>query len=259
MLSSLFDNKQIIHIATEVVALIAVTFYFSSKNKKLQADIEGLAQRLEEQENRLEKLENILSQLTGNIQNTFNQMGQKVNSLSDKLDSCVATVEQQATRKHIRPTVASKPAVVVTSKLSEPNPVVTSNPSLTSKFTVPLARKTPLSQPSLSQPSVVQSVLSQLIPPSALGQPSLGQPSAQSRKVSFSTRNEVKLNDIDEAEDTYDEDDEENDDDEATVQATQDDVSSEEESDSVNSDLDNEIQDELNEIKKGAQSSLKKD
>ena len=59
----LLENKQIIHIATEIVALIGIIFYFSSKNKKLLEHIEDLSQRLEDQEDLIQKHEQIIRQL----------------------------------------------------------------------------------------------------------------------------------------------------------------------------------------------------
>ena len=49
-MSKLLENKQIIHIAAEILVLVGITFYFSSKNKKLSEHIEDLSQRLEDQE-----------------------------------------------------------------------------------------------------------------------------------------------------------------------------------------------------------------
>jgi hypothetical protein len=62
-MSKLIENKQIIHIATEIIVILGVTFYFSSKNKKLLEHIEDLSQRLEEQEDLIQKHEHIIKQL----------------------------------------------------------------------------------------------------------------------------------------------------------------------------------------------------
>lgn len=62
-MSKLIDNKQIIHIASEIVVIIGITFYFSSKNRKLLEHIEDLSQRLEEQEDLIQKHEQIIKQL----------------------------------------------------------------------------------------------------------------------------------------------------------------------------------------------------
>ena len=68
-MSKLLEKKDIIHIATEIVVLIGITFYFSSKNKKLLDHIEDLSKRLEEQEDLLQKHEKIIMQLVQNINN----------------------------------------------------------------------------------------------------------------------------------------------------------------------------------------------
>ena len=57
------ENKQIIHIASEIVALVGLTFYFNQKNKKLLGHIENLAQKIEEQEDLLQKHEHIIKKM----------------------------------------------------------------------------------------------------------------------------------------------------------------------------------------------------
>ena len=80
-MSKLFENKQqIIHIATELIALIAITFYFSQKNKKLMNHIEDLAQRIEEQEDIIQKHEKLIQKMLTTIQSqqqTFENMKHK--------------------------------------------------------------------------------------------------------------------------------------------------------------------------------------
>ena len=68
-MSKLLENKQIIHIVTEIIAGIVIIFYFSSKNKKLLGHIEDLSQRLEEQEDIIQKHELIIKQLVHAINN----------------------------------------------------------------------------------------------------------------------------------------------------------------------------------------------
>jgi hypothetical protein len=57
------DKKQLIHVVVEFVVLVALTFYFSSKTKKLNNLIEDLSQRLEEHEEQLQKQEQMIKQL----------------------------------------------------------------------------------------------------------------------------------------------------------------------------------------------------
>ena len=68
-MSKLLENKQIIHIVTEIIAAIVIIFYFSSKYKKLLGHIEDLSQRLEEQEDIIQKHELIIKQLVHAINN----------------------------------------------------------------------------------------------------------------------------------------------------------------------------------------------
>ena len=72
-MSKLLENKQIIHIATEIVILISITIYFSSKNKKLLGYIEDLSSRVEQQEEIIQKHEIIIRQLAKSLNNTQNQ------------------------------------------------------------------------------------------------------------------------------------------------------------------------------------------
>ena len=63
-MSKLLDNKQIIHIVSEIVIILGITFYFSQKNKKIMNHINDLTQRIEEQEDVLQKHEQMISKLT---------------------------------------------------------------------------------------------------------------------------------------------------------------------------------------------------
>ena len=66
-MSQILENKQMVHIVSEVIVLIGLTFYFNQKNKKLLNHIEDLAQRIEEQEDLLQKHENIIKKLVASI------------------------------------------------------------------------------------------------------------------------------------------------------------------------------------------------
>ena len=71
------ENKQLmIHIASEVVVLVGITFYFNQKNKKLTAHLEDLVQRVEEQEDLLQKHEQMIKQLTEYVSQHHLQMQQ---------------------------------------------------------------------------------------------------------------------------------------------------------------------------------------
>ena len=101
----LFDNKQLVHIASEIVVLIGLTFYFSSKNKKLLGHIEELAQRLEEQEDNIQKLETSLQQMGQKmdtlIQQTntsFMQLGQSLSQTNSNFNSFTQKFSEKKTK-----------------------------------------------------------------------------------------------------------------------------------------------------------------
>lgn len=74
-----FDNKQLLHIGCEVVALLGVSYYFSSKNKTLQSHIEELCQKLEEQEDKILKLEETMK---SSMNMAFSQINGIINILN---------------------------------------------------------------------------------------------------------------------------------------------------------------------------------
>lgn len=74
-----FDNKQLLHIGCEVVALLGVSYYFSSKNKTLQSHIEELSQKLEEQEDKILKLEETMK---SSMNVAFSQINGIINILN---------------------------------------------------------------------------------------------------------------------------------------------------------------------------------
>ena len=67
-MSKLLDNKQIIHIVSEIVIILGITFYFTQKNKKLMNHINDLTQRIEEQEDILQKHEQMITKLSSMIE-----------------------------------------------------------------------------------------------------------------------------------------------------------------------------------------------
>lgn len=66
-MSKLLENPQIIHIISEVVVFIGITFYFSQKNKKLMNHINDLTQRLEDQEDIIQKHEQLILKLMNSV------------------------------------------------------------------------------------------------------------------------------------------------------------------------------------------------
>lgn len=67
-MSKILENKQMIHIAAEVIVILGITFYFSQKNKKIMNHINDLSQRLEDQEDVIQKYEQIITTLSKKIE-----------------------------------------------------------------------------------------------------------------------------------------------------------------------------------------------
>jgi hypothetical protein len=67
------ETKQIIHIASEIVVLVALTVYFTQKNKRLSKHIQELAERLEQQEDVIQRHEQVIRRMVDII----NSMGPK--------------------------------------------------------------------------------------------------------------------------------------------------------------------------------------
>ena len=61
------NKQQLIHVASEIVVIIGVVFYFNQKHKKMLKHIEDLSQRLEEQEDLVQKHEEIIKKLVESV------------------------------------------------------------------------------------------------------------------------------------------------------------------------------------------------
>ena len=55
-MSKLLENKQVIHIVSEIVAIVGITFYFSQQNRQLRKNMEDLAYRVQSLEDAIKKL-----------------------------------------------------------------------------------------------------------------------------------------------------------------------------------------------------------
>jgi len=65
-MNRILENKQIIHMVSEVVIIASISYFFYQKNRKLSQEIENLTQLLQEQQNILEKHENLIKKLLDN-------------------------------------------------------------------------------------------------------------------------------------------------------------------------------------------------
>lgn len=243
--SRILDNKQIIHIVSEVVVLIGIIFYFSSKNKKLTSNVEELAHRLEQQEDQIQLLTQKLDSLGQQMGNGFMQMGQTLSQTADVVNELASKVESKGD---------SKPVAKSVPRVQQPRVVqqVVQQPRLVQKQEV--ARKGVVNSQGLSQGASQQGLtsgsqgLSQEVNESSSQQPVHRAPvlqeikqEARSAKVKFTDPPRVeKPGAKPEVEDDSD---------------TDDDLEDEED----DSDLDEEISEELGELMEDdTESSLKK-
>ena len=54
------NTSQVIHIVTEMIALLSITAYFMNENKKLTGKLNSLSEKVEEQDEKLQKHEKVL-------------------------------------------------------------------------------------------------------------------------------------------------------------------------------------------------------
>jgi hypothetical protein len=83
--SALTENKTVLHLVIEGIVVFGMFYYFSSKNRKLTDHIEELTQRLEEYEERMNNIENVLK----NVNLSFNQLAKQTQENFISLKSVV--------------------------------------------------------------------------------------------------------------------------------------------------------------------------
>ena len=76
-MSKLLDNKQIIHIVSEIFVFVGITIYFSTQNKKLLNNIRDLTQRIDDQEELIQTHEKKIAQLVSMIENLNNNFSRQ--------------------------------------------------------------------------------------------------------------------------------------------------------------------------------------
>lgn len=68
-MTKFLENKQVIHIVSEIVVIVSVIVYFNQKHKKLLKQIEDLVQRVEDQEDLIQKHEQVIQKLLAYVNN----------------------------------------------------------------------------------------------------------------------------------------------------------------------------------------------
>jgi hypothetical protein len=114
-MSKLLENKQMVHIAAEVIILIGITFYFSQKNRRLMGHIEDLTHRMEEQDDVIDKHEKILQRLVKHATNSSTPVKSVVTA---KLNPSLP-VEQKPSDQQLKEPLKDVPVHEAESKIDE--------------------------------------------------------------------------------------------------------------------------------------------
>lgn len=72
-MSSIIENKQLVHIGTEIVILAGLSYYFNNKNVKLLESIEVINLRLNQQEEMIQKQEMMIKKLMIKVEQNHSQ------------------------------------------------------------------------------------------------------------------------------------------------------------------------------------------
>jgi hypothetical protein len=118
------ETKQIIHIASEIVILVALTVYFTQKNKRLSKHIQELAQRLEEQEDVIQRHEQVIRKMV----NIINSMGPKNHQTQNHQTQNHKTQNHKKSFKHPTPTSLPQAQITIHSGESESRHAPNFNP-----------------------------------------------------------------------------------------------------------------------------------
>lgn len=107
MISTLLEKKEIIHIASEVIVIVGIVYYFNQKNKTLLTHIEDLVQRIEEQEDLLQKHEQIIKNLVENLNHLANSQHERPannqQSISHQKHTVPKNKIKQSQKTHTKP------------------------------------------------------------------------------------------------------------------------------------------------------------
>jgi uncharacterized coiled-coil protein SlyX len=164
--SSFLDNKQLVHIASEVVILLGVVFYFSSKNKKLLSHIEELSQRVEEQEDSIQKLNETVQKMNNNM----GKLAESVLQLSNNQTSVNSIISKLSEQPITQPPIglssqrgktqreslkeSLKQAINTPVNKTEPNSVENKPTEVVHK-PVQIVKETPVTKVSFGEPQIV--------------------------------------------------------------------------------------------------------
>jgi len=80
------NYQQIVHIVTETILMMALTYYFSTQNKKILVYSQTLAHQIEEQDKTIKEMDIRINQLSVHVNQMSQQISGNLNSLSDRID-----------------------------------------------------------------------------------------------------------------------------------------------------------------------------
>jgi hypothetical protein len=143
-MSKLIENKHMIHIASEIVVLLGLTFYFNQKNKKIMGHIQDLSQRIEEQEDLLQKHEQVIKKLVDFISKQQSDSNNIIHQHLSSPNIQIKNHHKKSTPVVPTPTKPPAPVPTPTKEVHTKHLVVTPTPLKPepSKVTVvPLAQK----------------------------------------------------------------------------------------------------------------------
>ena len=123
-MSKLIENKHMIHIASEIIVLLGLTFYFNQKNKKIMGHIQDLSQRIEEQEDLLQKHEQVIRKLVDFI----SKQPESTNTLHPQVNSPNIQLKNQRKKPASTKEIHTKPPLVAPTPPKLEPPKVTFDP-----------------------------------------------------------------------------------------------------------------------------------
>ena len=110
------ENKQMVHIASEIIALVGLTFYFNQKNKKLLGLIEDLTKKVQEQDDLIQKHDHIIKKMI-EFMNLQNQKSSSPPILPEPSKIRKKSIKEVHTKHPLAPSKSEQPKVSFTDEV----------------------------------------------------------------------------------------------------------------------------------------------
>ena len=121
-MSKLLENKQIIHIISEIVVITGITIYFSQQTKKLKSHINDLTQRIDDQDEIIQTHEKKIAQLISTVEqlaNNFSNLAPSKNQ-TQQISHTTETIKLKDS-KQLNVLNQKKPSPIAMKNDSPPN------------------------------------------------------------------------------------------------------------------------------------------